>query len=162
MIALCRADDVRIISDGDGGWTAVPDLKLPEWVKWGAYEVSGQKAFIMWFEIRGKRHTSLWYGPMSYLGTKLFIVDFPDDESRASLVWLRNRLGGHGMATPLHRAIRNRPSIWTWLQGKRWFKPVRNAQNKTIGMYTPLTICGRKPYDLDYDDPETADEIPED
>ncbi len=33
MIAIARAEDVRLVSDGRGGWISVPDLKIPGGVR---------------------------------------------------------------------------------------------------------------------------------
>lgn len=155
MIAIARADDVRLISDGRGGWISVPDLKIPGEIRWSAYAIAGQDAFFVKFETDTKDVTTLWHGPHDIGGNKFYLVDAPKRVLQA----LRNQLGQQRV-TPLIKALRARPALRVWAKAQG-FKLVRNSAGKPVSILPPLVICGTNPQDLDGDELDAADELPD-
>lgn len=153
MIAIARADDVRLISDGEGGWISVPDLKIPGHIKWGAYKSDHGDAFFIHFETDTKEATTLWHGPHVIGGNTYYIIDAP----RRVLQALKNQLGAANVA-PLIKALRVRPALRAYLKAAG-YRLVRNSSGNPVTILPPLVICGTNPVDLDGDELDDADEL---
>jgi len=159
MLAIARVDDIKLVSDGIGGWISVPDIKLPANILWGAIKVPGQNAVQITFATETKSVTTLWHGPHVIGGNKLFFVDAP----RRVLQRLKNQLGAANISplirvlqklTPRGKAIRR----YCKANG---FSVIRNAANRPIGVRPPLVICGSPAIDLDGDEMEFTPELPD-
>ena len=153
MIAIARAEDVRLISDGADGWISVPDIKIPQGVEWSASEIPGQTAFQITFEHNGKKATTLWHGPHVIGTQKHYIIDAP----KRVLQMLKNQLGAANVA-PLIKALRAKPALRAWCKAQG-FRLVRNSLGRPVTVLPPLVICGHSPIDLDGDELEDADEM---
>ena len=157
MIIIARAEDTRPISDGDGGFIAVPDLKIPRGIEWGASAPDDQSFpnFQVHIEHNGRTTHTLWLGPYNVGGQKLYIVDAP----KRVLQMLKNQLGPTN-AVPFVRALRTRPSLRTWAK-TQGFTLIRNSAGNPVGVRSPLVISGNDGGDLDLDEGQTIDDIPE-
>jgi hypothetical protein len=157
MIAIARAEDVRLVSDGEGGWISVPDIKLPDGVEWSASQVPGQEAFFITFEYEGKSATTLWWGPRTISGQKLYIVDAPE----RVLQFLKDRLGANDVAklvTVLRLQTAKGQAVRDFCKNNGW-SLIRNSLGKPVGVRPPLVIAGSNPVDLDGEDIDEAEEI---
>jgi len=155
MIGIARAEDTRLISDGQDGWIAVPDIKLPQGVEFRAYKLAGQEAFIVEFAHDGETATTLWHGPHDVGGQKMYIIDAP----KRVLIMLQNQLGA-GNVAPLIKALRAKPGLRAWCKAKGWTL-IRNGNGVPVSVMPPLVICGTSPVDLDDDELDTAEELPD-
>ena len=159
MIAVARAADTLQVDIGDGqGLLTVPDIKLPGGTTWTAQRIAGQNAVHVIFAKNGKSIATLWHGPHDIgdgNGGVFYIVDAP----RAVLQQLRDQLGEANVA-PLIQALRVKPALRAWCKAQG-FSLVRNAANVPVTVMPPLVICGQSPIDLDGEDLDAAQELPD-
>lgn len=153
MIALCKAEDVRIISDGADGWITVPDIKVPPGVMWNAYAVLGQDATVVHFENETKRVSTLWHGPHTIGAGTYYFVDAPIRVLQA----LKNQLGDASVR-PLIKALRLSLGLRRWCKNNG-FRVVRNSAGRPVSILPPLVICGTNPIDLDGEELDEAEEL---
>lgn len=167
MIALVRAEDIKLISDGADGWIDVPDIKLPQGVEWSAYAIKGMPAFHFFFSHGGVEVASTWHGPHTVAGQKLFFVEIPDDSEKTMLGKLRNQLGTENCA-PLIRVLRLQNAkgaavraYCKTLVAAGVLNPIYNSNGRIVGLHAPLVIAGRGGADMDGDDLEAAEILTE-
>lgn len=159
MIAVIRAEDVRLISDGEGGWIAAPDVKFGKADNWGAYQIRNKPAFIVWFDRpNGERIETLWHGPHKDMGPGNHTLYFVQAPTRV-LQRLRRQLGGTAVVR-LKAALRARKWLRVWCRNNG-FRPIKNSRGENVGVYPPLCIAGQPNVDLGDDsaDIERADKL---
>ena len=155
MIAIARAPDTRDIFDGVA-WFTVPDIKVPPGIGWSADPIPGQLATQIHFETEAQSVSTLWHGPHTIGGNTCYIIDAP----RRVLKALRNQLG-HANVTPLIKALRASSGIRAWAKAQG-FNLIRNNRvpRGVVSILPPLVICGNSPVDLDGDELDEAEELP--
>lgn len=154
MIAIAKAPDVQLITDGADGWIAVPDLKLPAGT-WRANAVPGFSATQIHITHGDQRSTIQMHGPHVYQGEDYYIFSGPP----RTLGLLKASLGGQNVDRFVN-ALRRDADLVTWALALGW-EPVRNGGGQVVSVMPPAgtVLCGHSGVDLDGDDIEEAKEI---
>jgi hypothetical protein len=156
MIAVARAEDTIQKDRGDGVMLTVPDLKLPQGVEWTANGVGVPNVHQIHFTTAGGKYiVTLWDGPHVVNGETLFFIDAP----KAVLQQLRDQLGA-GNVAPLIKALRAKPALRAYCKSIG-MRVVRNSSNVPVTVLPRIVIAGHSPVDLDGDELDEADELPD-
>ena len=158
MIAIARADDTKQVDIGtpdSPDLFTVPDIKLPGGVDWIAQRIPGGAIIV--FKRNGEAVATLWDGPHTIpnMAGTYYIIDAP----KSLLQALRDQLGTANVA-PIIKALRASADLRAWAKAQG-YKLVRNSSNTPISILPRIVICGQPPVDLDGDELDTAQELPD-
>lgn len=154
-ILIVRTNEVRLVADPRGGWIDIPDLKLPRDAQFAPTDRPRAKFLRIG---RGDRSVEgLFLGPYQIGAAKFYLVQIEEDDQKRTIKFLRGRMGAPSVE-PYIAALRARPALRAWAKAQG-HKPATDSKGRVVGVRLPLCVAGKPNFDLDGDDPESAEEI---